>query len=323
MKEKSYQSSINTDLLAFSDYYKSSVKSNMPLLNIITTYILKQKGKQIRPVLVFLSAKICSEVTQSSHTAALMIELLHTATLVHDDVVDDSMVRRGAFSINALWKSKTAVLVGDYLLAKGLLVSLDNNEFELLKTVSEAVKEMSEGELLQMKKALSNTYSEQEYFDIILKKTASLMAACTKCGAISAGADALIVNRMHKIGLLTGIIFQLKDDLMDYQKQKLTGKTTANDLKEKKLTLPLIYALSKAQSPEGSKILKLLKSDYKSRSIINEIIDFVVKYDGIQYTNKIIEEYKESILKELDYFEDSEAKSNYNYLINFIIEREK
>ncbi|MFO0436263.1 MAG: polyprenyl synthetase family protein, partial [Sphingobacteriaceae bacterium] len=223
----------------FEDKFKDSMKSSVPLLDKITNYIVKRKGKQIRPMFVFLSAKCLGEINDSTYRAAALIELLHTATLVHDDVVDDSNERRGFFSVNALWKNKIAVLIGDFLLSKGLLLSLENDDFQLLKVVSNAVREMSEGELLQIEKARRLDISEEIYFDIITKKTATLVAACCACGAVSVNADADTVKKFKDFGTLTGIAFQIKDDLFDFGTDELIGKPTGIDIKEKKMTLPL------------------------------------------------------------------------------------
>jgi octaprenyl-diphosphate synthase len=240
------QNSIKEEMERFEPFFRSSMQTKVPLLNIIMNYILRRKGKQMRPMFVFLSAKMIKEsVGDSTYTAASLIELLHTATLIHDDVVDEAYERRGFFSINALWKSKISVLVGDYLLSKGLLLAVEKNEYELLKIVSVAVREMSEGELLQIQKSRKLNITEDIYFEIIRKKTAALIAACAACGAKSSGADDETVEKMRLFGEYVGIAFQIKDDLLDYQNNGLIGKPSGNDLKEKKLTLPIIYALEK------------------------------------------------------------------------------
>src|SRR3954465_3247892 len=244
----------------FEDKFKSAMRSSVPLLDKITTYIVKRKGKQIRPMFVFLSAQVAGEINESTYRAAALIELLHTATLVHDDVVDDSNERRGFFSVNALWKNKIAVLIGDFLLSKGLLLSLDNNDFHLLKIVSTAVREMSEGELLQIEKARRLDISEEVYFDIITKKTATLIAACCAAGAASVTGDKNIIAAAREFGTLTGIAFQIKDDLFDFGSGEDIGKPTGIDIKEKKMTLPLIYALNRSTWLEKRKIINIIKN---------------------------------------------------------------
>src|ERR1019366_3768218 len=245
------------EMAEFEVKFKSSMKSSVPLLNKITNYIVKRKGKQMRPLFVFLSAKVCGEINEATYRAASLIELLHTATLVHDDVVDDSNERRGFFSINALWKNKIAVLVGDYLLSKGLILSVENNDHNLLKIVSNAVKVMSEGELLQIEKARRLDIKEDIYFEIIRQKTASLIAACCACGAASTGCNEEVISKMHRFGELIGIAFQIKDDLFDYGPDGKIGKPTGIDIKESKMTLPLIYALSKAGYGDRRKIINI------------------------------------------------------------------
>src|SRR3954470_7304910 len=244
----------------FEKKFRSSMKSSVPLLDRITHYIVKRKGKQMRPMFVFLTAGLCGEINERSHRAATLIELLHTATLVHDDVVDDSNERRGFFSINALWKNKIAVLVGDYLLSKGLLLSVNNNDHHLLKIVSEAVKIMSEGELLQIEKARKLDIKEEIYFEIIRQKTASLIASCCACGAASTGASEEVVSKMHQFGELIGIAFQIKDDLFDYGPDGKIGKPTGIDIKESKMTLPLIHVLTLASSSDRRRIINIVKN---------------------------------------------------------------
>ena len=238
---KEIKKPIQQEMLLFEKKFKDSLNSKVPLLDKILHYIVKRKGKQMRPMFVFLSGKLFGEINESSFRAASLIELLHTATLVHDDVIDDANMRRGFFSINALWKNKIAVLVGDYLLSKGLLMSLENEEYDLLQIVSKAVKEMSEGELLQIEKARKLDIEEDVYFEIIRQKTATLIAACCACGAVTAKQDKETVERMRKFGELIGIAFQMKDDLFDYYNEDVIGKPTGIDIKEQKMTLPLIY----------------------------------------------------------------------------------
>lgn len=308
----------------FEVKFKSSMKSNVPLLEKITSYIVKRKGKQLRPMFVFLSAKMHGEINESTYRAAALIELLHTATLVHDDVVDDSNERRGFFSVNALWKNKIAVLIGDYLLSKGLLLSLDNNDFHLLKLVSNAVREMSEGELLQIEKARKLDISEEIYFDIIRQKTASLVAACCATGAASvAPDDKKMIDTMYQFGTLTGIAFQIKDDLFDFGDGKDIGKPTGIDIKEKKMTLPLIYALNNSTSAEKRRIINIVKNHNENPEKVAEVIQFVFDKKGIEYAEKIMQQYKNEALNLLKDFKDSEAKTSLELLVNYSIERKK
>jgi len=258
----------------FEDKFKDAMRSSVPLLDKITTYIVKRKGKQIRPMFVFLSAQVAGEVNDSTHRAAALIELLHTATLVHDDVVDDSNERRGFFSVNALWKNKIAVLIGDFLLSKGLLLSLDNNDFHLLKIVSTAVREMSEGELLQIEKARRLDISEEIYFDIITKKTATLIAACCAAGTASVTNDQQMIEAARQFGTLTGIAFQIKDDLFDFGSGDDIGKPTGIDIKEKKMTLPLIYALNNCSWSEKRRVINIIKNHNEESEKVNEVIRF-------------------------------------------------
>ena len=314
---------IRQEMIDFNDFFKSSIKSKVPLVDIITNYLLRRKGKQMRPLFVFLTAKMFGEINDSSYTAASLIELLHTASLVHDDVVDESYERRGFFSINALWKSKAAVLVGDYLLSKGLLVSLENKEFELLEIVSNAVKEISEGELHQIQKSRKLDISEEEYFEIIRRKTASLIAACTACGAKSVKVDDETLKKMWSFGELVGIAFQIRDDLFDYQKNGLVGKPMGNDIKEKKLTLPIIYALEQSDRSQRKKILRMISSQGKNSKNLDLIIQFVIDQGGIEYSTKKMNAYKEKALEILTEFPNSEAKESLTALVNYSINRKK
>ncbi len=314
---------VNEHLLHFEKFFRDSVKSNVALLDIVTKYILKRKGKQIRPLFVFLTAKMLGEINESTNRAAALIELMHTATLVHDDVVDDSNMRRGAFSINALWKNKIAVLVGDFLLSKGLLISLENKEYKILEIISRAVKEMSEGELLQLEKARKLDINENVYFEIITKKTAVLIAACLATGAQSVGAGEQMVKQMWEVGINAGIAFQIKDDLFDYMQTSIIGKPTGNDIRERKLTLPLIYALRNASKSEQTKILRLLKKKKKSDKIVNQIHSFAVKNGGLEYSDKKMNEYKNKAINLLDNISESDAKTQLISLITYLIERKK
>ncbi len=307
----------------FESFFKSYMKTKVPLLDHITNYILRRKGKQLRPVLVFLSASISGEPNKSTRTAAALIELLHTATLIHDDVVDDSYERRGFFSLYAIWKTKISVLVGDYLLSKGLLLAIDEKEYRLLEIVSQAVKEMSEGELVQIQKSRRLNITEQEYYEIIRKKTATLIVACAASGASSVTDDAEVINRLRAYGEHAGIAFQIKDDIFDYQKKGITGKPAANDIKEKKLTLPLIYALSNSTRQERSQIMRLIKNNNNSSRRIGRIIDFVKEKKGLDYAIEKMEEHKEKAIASLSYFPDSQAKKSLVELAEYITRRSK
>ncbi len=313
---------IATEMELFEDKFKQSMKSSVPLLDKITHYIVKRKGKQLRPMFVFLSAKLCGDIAESSYRAASLIELLHTATLVHDDVVDDSNMRRGFFSVNALWKNKIAVLVGDYLLSRGLLLSVQNDEFQLLKIVSDAVREMSEGELLQIEKARRLDISEEIYFNIIRQKTASLIASCCAAGAQSVKADSVTIEKMRMFGELTGIAFQLKDDLFDYGSGDI-GKPTGIDIKEQKMTLPLIYALSKASFMVKRKLINIVKNNNNDPDKVKYVIDYVLTSGGIEYTHQIMLDYRQRALDILHQFDDSEAKKSLQQLVMYTTERTK
>jgi octaprenyl-diphosphate synthase len=314
---------IRVELKVFENHFKHSLKSSVPLLDIITNYILRKKGKQMRPAFVLLSARMFGEICASSYTAASLIELLHTASLIHDDVVDEAYERRGFFSINALWKSKVAVLVGDYLLAKGLLLSVETKEYELLEIVSVAVKEMSEGELLQIQKSLKLNISMDDYFEIIRKKTAALIAACTACGAKSAGANKDQVKLMKTFGEYTGIAFQIKDDLFDYERNGKIGKPTANDIKEKKMTLPLIYALEVCPNNERKRIISIIKHHNRNADKVDEVIDFVKNYGGLIFAEQKMQEYKLKAFEILNTFDDSQYKDSLISLLEFTINRKE
>lgn len=314
---------IQTHLDVFEKKFKSSMKSNVALIDIITRYIVKRKGKQMRPMFVFLCGDIIGDINDSTYTAASLIELLHTATLVHDDVVDDSNERRGFFSINALWKNKAAVLIGDYLLSKGLLLSLDNNEFDLLKIVSEATREMSEGELLQIEKARKLDISEEIYFEIIRKKTASLIASCCAAGARSVGASAESIAKMKLFGEKVGIAFQIKDDLFDYESSNKTGKPNGIDIKEQKMTLPLIYLLNNSSWAEKRKIINIVKNHNTNPEKVKFIINRVNESGGIDYAQGKMQEYHQQALKILAEFPESDSRSSLKQLVDFTIERKK
>ena len=313
---------IAADINAFEEKFKASMHSDAPLLDRITHYIVKRKGKQIRPMFVFFAAKLCGGILESTHRGAALVELLHTATLVHDDVVDNAYERRGFFSINALWKNKIAVLVGDYLLAKGLLLSVNNNEFRLLQIVSEAVKQMSEGELLQIEKVRKMDISESLYFDVIRQKTASLIASCCACGAASAGADEETIEKMRLFGEKVGIAFQIKDDTFDFGTDDV-GKPLGIDIKEKKVTLPLIYALNRADRSEKKRIINLVKNHQEDPKKIAEIIDFVNAKEGVHYANQKMLEYQQEAFNILYTFEEGEARTGLEQLVRYTTERKK
>lgn len=305
----------------FEKKFRDSMKSSVPLLDRITAYLVKRKGKQIRPLFVFLTAEISGGVNETTYRAASLIELLHTATLIHDDVVDDSNERRGFFSLNALWKNKISVLVGDFLLSKGLLLSLENNDYELLRIVSDATREMSEGELLQIEKARRLDIEEDIYFEIIRKKTASLIASCCASGATSAGADKETVAKLHRFGELTGIAFQIKDDLFDYSKSLETGKPNGIDIKEKKMTLPLIHLLNNSGWLEKRKIISTVKHYNDNAARVSSLIQQVKDAGGIDYAEKRMFEYRDQALELLSTFNPSPARESLEKLVIFTTER--
>ncbi|MBS1737015.1 MAG: polyprenyl synthetase family protein [Bacteroidetes bacterium] len=307
---------IADELKIFESKFSASVKSSAPLLDRIMKYIIKRKGKQLRPMFVFLSAKLFAPVNESTYHAAALVELLHTATLVHDDVVDESLERRSFFSINAIWKNKIAVLVGDYLLSKGLLLAIDSNEFEQLRLVSEAVKQMSEGELLQIEKSRKLNLSEDIYFEIIRNKTASLLAASCGVGAWSTSNDHEITRIMKDFGEKAGIAFQIKDDLFDYGTSNV-GKPTGNDLKEKKLTLPLIYTLNTVTSEKRRKIIYIIKNENKKSDKIKFVLDEVNAAGGIKYAEMKMEFYKNEALNILKHFPESDVRVALEELVNY------
>jgi octaprenyl-diphosphate synthase len=305
----------------FERKFRASMKSQVPLLDRITHYIVKRKGKQMRPMFVFLSSGLCGGINEETHRAATLIELLHTSTLVHDDVVDDSNERRGFFSINALWKNKIAVLVGDYLLSKGLLLSVENKDHELLRIVSNAVRVMSEGELLQIEKARRLDIKEDIYYEIIRQKTASLIASCCACGASAAGSSSETVQQMHMFGELIGMAFQIKDDLFDYGPSGIIGKPTGIDIKESKMTLPLIYALDKAERNDRRRIINIIKNNNKENSKVKEVIAFVKNSGGLEYASEKMKEYRSKAFEILETFPDSVFKKSLSDLVNFTTER--
>jgi len=313
---------VSNDLSEFRSFYKDALRTDVFVLDKIVQYLLRQKGKEIRPTLVFMSARLFGDVNERSYVAATMIELLHTATLIHDDVVDEADVRRGFLSINKVWKNKASVLLGDFLLSKGLLTALDYEEFKLLKVLSDAVKKMSEGELRQFKAARLFNMDEEYYFKVISEKTASLIAACCECGAISTTDDPERHQQMRDIGMCTGIAFQIRDDLLDYGVDDI-GKPKRNDIQERKVTLPLIKALDNASTMETIHIRHLMRKRKKKQSEIDEIVQFVHEKGGMKYAQDIMDDYAHQALEKLSQIPDSEDRQTFEDLIKFIIERKK
>jgi octaprenyl-diphosphate synthase len=314
------QRPVEQELKAFESHFRNAMRSPAPLLDRITYYIVRRKGKQMRPMFIFLTAKVCGGITESTYSAASLVELLHTASLVHDDVVDDAYERRGFFSINALWKNKVAVLVGDYLLSQGLLLALKNKEHRLLEIVSEAVKSMSEGELLQIEKARRLDIEEHVYFEIIRQKTASLIASACAAGAASATKDEKIIETMHLFGEKTGIAFQIRDDLFDFGDEDV-GKPLGIDIKEKKLTLPLIYALKNAPSNERRYIINLIRRHSEDPEKVREVIRFVRQSGGLEYGRKAMLDYRQQAFDILRGMPASEARQSLEDLVVFVTER--
>ena len=322
-KLKSIRKPVEAEMKEFERYFNNTLRTKVPLLKIILNYIIRRKGKQMRPMLVFLSAGLNGKINEATYVAATFVELLHTATLVHDDVVDNAKERRGALSINALWNSKIAVLTGDYLLAQGLLIGIEKNRFDMLEIMSEAVQSMSEGELLQLQKSRKLNITEDVYFEIIKMKTASLISACTACGTISVTDDPGRIRLMKDLGENIGIAFQIRDDLFDYQDNGLTGKSAGNDIIEKKMTLPLIHALQQVRSSESKRILNIVGSKKKSSAEIREVIDFVIKNGGTDYANDMMVKYRDKAFAILDTFIDSDMKSSMKEFITFTTSRAK
>jgi len=316
------QAPIARELIAFDAYFKSAMRSDVALLDRVTQYILKTKGKQMRPMLVLFSAQISGGISPTTYRSAALVELLHTATLVHDDVVDDSDERRGFFSINALWKNKISVLVGDFLLSRGLLLSLDNGDFQALKIVSKAVKSMSEGELLQMQKARTLNLDEAVYFDIIRQKTASLFAACCEAGAGSATEDEHLREQMRLFGEKLGIAFQIKDDLFDFGSDDV-GKPRAQDLREHKMTLPIIYVLNRAPRAERNRLVSLIKSDKATPEEIKYVVSYVHTQGGIAYATEKMNALVAEAKAFLAAFPESSAKTSLLQLVDYTIDRKK
>ena len=314
---------VEKEMNEFESYFNTTMKSEIPLLKIILNYILRRKGKQMRPLLVFLTAGLNGKISEPTYVAATLIELLHTASLVHDDVVDDAHERRGSLSINALWNSKIAVLVGDYMLSRGMEISLEKRRYDMLEIVSEAVKSMSQGELLQIQKSRKMNISEEDYYTIIRTKTAALLAACTACGAKSVTGDPVIIRQMKDFGETIGIAFQIKDDLLDYEPNGLTGKLVGNDIKERKITLPLIYALENSSLTVKRHILSIVKNRKKTKAEINEVIEFVRSSGGPEYTENKMNLYRDKALSILDSYPGTEIRESLRRFVNYTTSRNK
>jgi octaprenyl-diphosphate synthase len=311
---------IENELKTFEKKFRNAVSSQAPMLDRIMRYIVKRKGKQLRPMFVFLCAKLCGEVNESTYRAASLVEVLHTATLMHDDVVDDSMERRGFFSVYALWKAKATVLIGDYLLAKGLLLSLDHNDYKVLHILSDAVRKMSEGELLQLEKARNLNLKEEIYYEIIRNKTASLVASACAAGAWSTTNDTAISEKMRLFGENAGMAFQIKDDLFDYSRDNV-GKPTGNDIKEKKLTLPLIYTLNKTDRTTRRKIIFIVKNENSKKEKVQFVIEKVIEAGGIDYATKKMNEFKQKSINILHEFPGNAYRNGLENLVNFVTDR--
>lgn len=314
---------VEKEMDEFESYFNRTMQSNIPLLKIILNYILRRKGKQMRPLLVFLTAGLNGKIAEPAYVAATLIELLHTASLVHDDVVDDAKERRGALSINALWNSKIAVLVGDYMLSQGLLISLEKSRFEMLEIVSEAVKSMAEGELLQLQKARKLNIKEPDYYKIIMSKTAALVAACTATGARSVTEDPDIIQQMKEFGENIGIAFQIRDDLLDYETNGLTGKILGNDIKERKLTLPLIHALEIASASQKNQVMAIVKRKKKTKDEIKKVIDFVSASGGLEYAELKMNQFRDKALAILDSYQDCDYKNSLKKFVYYTTSRNK
>ncbi len=322
MKLDEIKKPIDAELDEFEKHFRESMRTQVALLDKIMYYIVQRKGKQVRPMFVFLSAKLCGTINPTSFVAASLVELLHTASLVHDDVVDDSFERRGFFSINALWKNKIAVLVGDYLLSQGLLLALKNDAFEILKIMSNAVKEISEGELLQIEKARRLDIKEDIYYDIIRQKTASLIAASCAVGAASTTKDATTIEKMKTFGEKIGMAFQIRDDLFDFGTDDV-GKPLGIDIKEKKMTLPLIYALNNANKSDKSRIINIVKRYNEVPEKVAEVIDFVRNSGGLQYSEEVMVRYRNEAFEILRGFPESDVRNSLEQLVLFVTERKK
>ena len=319
---KTIQAPIATELKKVNRVIRQALSSDVRMLNLILRYVMRSKGKQMRPTLVLLSAKMVGEVSEATYRAATLIELMHTATLIHDDVIDNADTRRGFLTLHKIWKSKLAVLIGDYLLSRGLLLAVNEDDFNTLRIVSTAVKEMSEGELLQIEKSKKLDITEKTYFDIIRKKTASLLASCSSAGARSAGADDDTVKQLWDFGEAVGIAFQIKDDILDYEGNH-TGKKTGNDIREKKITLPLLYAFTQVEKNEKRKIFKLLRQKHKTQEIVDAVIEFVHQNGGIEYADKIMAQYTQKALRLLEPFKNASVYPQMVELVQFVTTRNK
>ena len=314
---------IQSELTTFEAYFKESMRSDVALLDKVTQYVVKRKGKQMRPMFVFLTAKMLGEINQVTYDATTLVELLHTATLVHDDVVDDANERRGFFSVNALWKNKIAVLVGDYMLSRILLLSIEKENIALLEVVARAVREMSEGELLQIEKARDLNIDEETYFEVIRKKTASLIATCCEAGAISVHSNPDQQEKMRKFGELIGLAFQIKDDIFDYGTGEHIGKPTGIDIREQKMTLPLIYVMNHSPSEIRKELMYIMKNEFDVTSRIKRAIQLVIQYGGIQFATLKMEEIAKEALELLESFPDNDAKKSLIGLVHYTMNREK
>jgi octaprenyl-diphosphate synthase len=322
-KVENIMAPIQFELTAFEAYFKESMRSDVALLDKVTQYVVKRKGKQMRPMFVFLTAKMLGEINQVTYDATTLVELLHTATLVHDDVVDDANERRGFFSVNALWKNKIAVLVGDYMLSRILLLSIEKENIALLEVVARAVREMSEGELLQIEKARDLNIDEETYFEVIRKKTASLIATCCEAGAISVQANADQQEKMKKFGELIGLAFQIKDDIFDYGTGEHIGKPTGIDIREQKMTLPLIYVMNHSPSEIRKELMYIMKNEFDVSARIKRAIQLVIQYGGIQFATHKMEEIAKEALELLESFPDNDAKKSLIGLVHYTMNREK
>ena len=312
---------IDQEMKLFEEKFYASMQSNVALLDKVTRFIVTTKGKQMRPMFVFLCAKLIGDVNDKTYRGASMIELIHTATLVHDDVVDESFKRRNFFSINALWKNKIAVLVGDYLLSKSVLLSTDHNDFDLLAVIARTIREMSEGELLQLEKARKLDITEDVYYEIIRMKTATLIAACCEIGVLSNNADENLAKKMQQFGTYTGMAFQIKDDLFDYLSKNIIGKPVGIDIKEQKMTLPLIYSLKNADEKDRKYYFKTIKNYNNDSKRVKELIAFVKNSGGMEYAISVMKDYQQKAKNILQEFPDSEAKNSLNLMLDYVIER--
>lgn len=312
---------INSEMKLFEQKFYESMQSKVPLLDKVTRFIVTTKGKQMRPMFIFLCAKLLGEVNEKTYRGASMIELIHTATLVHDDVVDESFKRRNFFSINALWKNKIAVLVGDYLLSKSVLLSTDNKDYDLLSVISRTIREMSEGELLQLEKARKLDITEEVYYEIIRQKTATLISACCEIGVLSNNSDEILAKKMRDFGTYTGMAFQIKDDLFDYLSSNVIGKPVGIDIKEQKMTLPLIFTLKNCSENDRKYYFKTIKNYNNDKKRVKELIDFVKKSGGLEYAIGVMKYFQQKAKNILNDFPDSQAKISLNLMLDYVIER--